>query len=187
MKARLVAYDRVAEATAEFTFEVQAPFSFEAGQTCELTLPSPRYEDADWDRVARSRSRPRPRMRRASRSATRLTGTRLQALASRGRRSGSRSISTGRSAHSCCTGTPPSRLSSSRAASGLRRFGASSRTQPSGGPPHVMTLLFSNRMLGERRLPARLRGVAAAEPELPAGRDYYRSRRAASRGATRWA
>jgi ferredoxin-NADP reductase len=45
MKARLVACDRVAEATAGFTFEVQAPFTFEAGQTCDLTIPSPLYDD----------------------------------------------------------------------------------------------------------------------------------------------
>jgi ferredoxin-NADP reductase len=46
MKARFVASDRVAEATAGFTFEAQAPFAFDAGQACDLTLASPRYEDA---------------------------------------------------------------------------------------------------------------------------------------------
>jgi ferredoxin-NADP reductase len=45
MKARLVESGRVAEATAGFTFEVQDPFTFDAGQTCDLTIPSPRYED----------------------------------------------------------------------------------------------------------------------------------------------
>jgi ferredoxin-NADP reductase len=45
MKARLVASDRIAEGTAGFTFEVPAPFTFDAGQTCDLTIASPRYED----------------------------------------------------------------------------------------------------------------------------------------------
>jgi ferredoxin-NADP reductase len=45
MKARLVATDRVAEGTAAFTFEVEAAFRFEAGQTCDLTIPAPSYQD----------------------------------------------------------------------------------------------------------------------------------------------
>lgn len=45
MKARLVATDPVAEETAGFMFEVQAPFAFVAGQTCDLTIASPRYAD----------------------------------------------------------------------------------------------------------------------------------------------
>jgi ferredoxin-NADP reductase len=45
MKARLVATDRVAEDAAGFTFEVQAPFSFDAGQTCDLTIAAPQYQD----------------------------------------------------------------------------------------------------------------------------------------------
>jgi len=45
MKARLVGSDRVAEGTAEFTLEVPAPFAFDAGQTCDLTIASPRYQD----------------------------------------------------------------------------------------------------------------------------------------------
>jgi ferredoxin-NADP reductase len=45
MKARLVAIDRVATDTAGFTFDVQAPFSFEAGQTCDLTIAAPQYQD----------------------------------------------------------------------------------------------------------------------------------------------
>ena len=45
MKARLIATDRVADGTAGFTFEVDAPFTFEAGQTCDLTIRSPRYQD----------------------------------------------------------------------------------------------------------------------------------------------
>jgi ferredoxin-NADP reductase len=74
MKARLVATERIAEATAEFTFEVQAPFSFEAGQTCELTLPSPLYEDAEGSsRTFSIASSPSDAPRLAF--ATRLTGT----------------------------------------------------------------------------------------------------------------
>jgi ferredoxin-NADP reductase len=45
MKARLVASARVAEDTASFSFEVEAPFTFDAGQTCDLTIRSPRYQD----------------------------------------------------------------------------------------------------------------------------------------------
>lgn len=45
MKARLIAVDRIAEATAGFTFELPESIHFEAGQTCDLTIPSPRYQD----------------------------------------------------------------------------------------------------------------------------------------------
>lgn len=45
MKARLIAGSRVAEGTAAFTFDVGAPFAFDAGQTCDVTIPSPLYED----------------------------------------------------------------------------------------------------------------------------------------------
>jgi ferredoxin-NADP reductase len=45
MKARLVTTDRVAADTAGFTFEAQAPFSFDAGQTCDLTIAAPQYQD----------------------------------------------------------------------------------------------------------------------------------------------
>ena len=45
MKARLVATERVAEETAAFTFEMQAAFSFDAGQTCDLTMAAPRFQD----------------------------------------------------------------------------------------------------------------------------------------------
>ena len=45
MKARLIATDRIAAETAGFTFEVSAPFTFEAGQTCDITIPSPLHED----------------------------------------------------------------------------------------------------------------------------------------------
>lgn len=45
MKARLVTTDRVAADTAGFTFEVQEPFAFDAGQTCDLTIAAPQYQD----------------------------------------------------------------------------------------------------------------------------------------------
>jgi len=45
MKARLVATDRIAEQTAAFTCELQGPFNFEAGQTCDVTIPSPQHHD----------------------------------------------------------------------------------------------------------------------------------------------
>ncbi len=74
MKARLVASEPVAEGTAGFTFEVQAPFSFDAGQTCELTIPSPRYEDGEGSsRTFSIASSPSDAPRLTF--ATRLTGT----------------------------------------------------------------------------------------------------------------
>lgn len=45
MNARLVAFDRIAAGTAGFTFELQQPFTFEAGQTCDLTIPAAPYQD----------------------------------------------------------------------------------------------------------------------------------------------
>ena len=45
MKARFVSADRVADETAAFTLELAEPFSFEAGQTCDLTIAAPRYQD----------------------------------------------------------------------------------------------------------------------------------------------
>jgi ferredoxin-NADP reductase len=45
VKARLVATDRIAADAAGFTFEVQAPFAFDAGQTCDLTIAAPQYQD----------------------------------------------------------------------------------------------------------------------------------------------
>jgi ferredoxin-NADP reductase len=45
MKARLVSSGQIAEATAQFTLEVQEPIIFEAGQTCDVTIASPRYQD----------------------------------------------------------------------------------------------------------------------------------------------
>lgn len=45
MKARLIATEHIAAETAGFTFEVQDRFAFDAGQTCDLTIPSPRYRD----------------------------------------------------------------------------------------------------------------------------------------------
>jgi ferredoxin-NADP reductase len=45
MKAKLTKVDMVAEGTGAFTFELQDPFTFEPGQTCDITIPSPRYQD----------------------------------------------------------------------------------------------------------------------------------------------
>src|SRR6476660_7704685 len=45
MKARFMKADRVAEETASFSLELTEPFTFNAGQTCDLTLASPRYQD----------------------------------------------------------------------------------------------------------------------------------------------
>ncbi len=45
MKARLIGNALVAEGTAGFTLEVETPFTFDAGQTCDITIPSPRYQD----------------------------------------------------------------------------------------------------------------------------------------------
>jgi len=45
MKARFMKADRVAEETASFSLELTEPFTFDAGQTCDLTLASPRYQD----------------------------------------------------------------------------------------------------------------------------------------------
>ena len=43
----LIATDRIAVETAAFTFELQDGFSFETGQTCDVTIPSPQYQDAE--------------------------------------------------------------------------------------------------------------------------------------------
>ena len=45
MIARLIANDRIAAGTAGFEFELQEPFTFEAGQTCDLTIPAAPYQD----------------------------------------------------------------------------------------------------------------------------------------------
>lgn len=45
MKARLVKAERIAEGTAAFTLDVTEPFTFDAGQTCDLTLAAPKYQD----------------------------------------------------------------------------------------------------------------------------------------------
>jgi ferredoxin-NADP reductase len=48
MKARLVGSQTVAERTAAFTFECDGtPFEFKAGQSCDVTLLTPKYEDAE--------------------------------------------------------------------------------------------------------------------------------------------
>ncbi len=47
MKARLIRTEEVAERTAAFTFEIEdAGFAFSPGQTCDFSLPQPKYEDA---------------------------------------------------------------------------------------------------------------------------------------------
>lgn len=45
MNARLLSVDHVAEGTAAFTFELPGSFSFDPGQTCDLTIASPKYQD----------------------------------------------------------------------------------------------------------------------------------------------
>ncbi len=45
MKARLVDVKPVAAGTMRAIFEVESAFAFEAGQTCDITLPSPKYTD----------------------------------------------------------------------------------------------------------------------------------------------
>jgi ferredoxin-NADP reductase len=47
MKARLVEIRTVADGTAAFVFEFAGvSFEFKAGQTCDVTLPAPKYQDA---------------------------------------------------------------------------------------------------------------------------------------------
>ena len=47
MKTRLVETRPIADQTAAFVFEfADAPFAFKAGQTCDVTLPAPKYQDA---------------------------------------------------------------------------------------------------------------------------------------------
>jgi len=47
MKTRLVETRPIADQTAAFVFEFSdAPFAFKAGQTCDVTLPAPKYQDA---------------------------------------------------------------------------------------------------------------------------------------------
>jgi ferredoxin-NADP reductase len=74
MKARLVASARVAEETAGFTFEVEAPFTFDAGQTCDLTIRSPRYQDEKGSSRTFSIASPPNEAPRLT-VATRLTGS----------------------------------------------------------------------------------------------------------------
>ena len=45
MKGRLVDVAQVASGTVRAIFELEDGFSFEAGQTCDITLPSPKYQD----------------------------------------------------------------------------------------------------------------------------------------------
>jgi ferredoxin-NADP reductase len=75
MQARLVGTDMVAEGTAAFTFEVDggAP-AFKAGQTCDLTLLSPAYQDAEGSSRTFSIASSPADLPRIT-FATRLTGT----------------------------------------------------------------------------------------------------------------
>ncbi len=172
MKARLVACDRIAEATAEFTFEVQAPFTFEAGQTCELTLPSPRYEDAEGSsRTFSIASSPSDAPRVTF--ATRLTGTAFK-----------------RSLLEAAIGLEID-LDGPFGSFGLHKNAAKPAVFLAGGIgitpfrsiikdatewrlPHGMTLFYSNRTPASAAFLPDLEVVAAAEPELPAGRDNHR-------------
>lgn len=45
MQARLISVERVADAAAGFWFELGAPFEFQPGQTCDVTLPAAKYHD----------------------------------------------------------------------------------------------------------------------------------------------
>ena len=45
MKARVVEVAAIAAGTVRAIFELEGGFSFEAGQTCDVTLPAPRYQD----------------------------------------------------------------------------------------------------------------------------------------------
>ena len=45
MKARLIKTKQVAAGTAGFAFELEDPFTFEAGQTCDITIASAPYQD----------------------------------------------------------------------------------------------------------------------------------------------
>ncbi len=45
MKARLVDVKAIAAGTMRAVFELEDGFSFQAGQTCDVTLPAPRYQD----------------------------------------------------------------------------------------------------------------------------------------------
>jgi ferredoxin-NADP reductase len=46
MKGRLARTEEVAEKTAAFSFELSEPLGFVPGQTCDITLPRPKYQDA---------------------------------------------------------------------------------------------------------------------------------------------
>jgi ferredoxin-NADP reductase len=46
MHARLLKIDRPADRTLGFVIQVDEPFAFRAGQSCDLTLVTPRHEDA---------------------------------------------------------------------------------------------------------------------------------------------
>lgn len=45
MNARLIEVREVAESTVGFTVETDQPLQFQAGQTCDVTISSPKYQD----------------------------------------------------------------------------------------------------------------------------------------------
>jgi len=74
MNARLIKTEQVAAGTAGFAFELQDRFTFEAGQTCDLTIPAAPYQDEKgWSRTFSIASSPSDAPRILV--ATRLTGS----------------------------------------------------------------------------------------------------------------
>lgn len=45
MKARIAEVRQIVEGTVEFGVELETPIQFQAGQTCDVTLASPKYQD----------------------------------------------------------------------------------------------------------------------------------------------
>ena len=45
MDARLIDVKQIADSTVGFVIETKQPMVFQAGQTCDLTIPSPKYHD----------------------------------------------------------------------------------------------------------------------------------------------
>ncbi len=45
MKGRIAEVRQIAEGTVEFVAELETPIQFQAGQTCDVTLVSPKYQD----------------------------------------------------------------------------------------------------------------------------------------------
>ena len=169
MKARLVASARVAEETAAFTFEVEAPFTFDAGQTCDLTIRSPRYQDEKGSSRTFSIASPPAEAPRIT-VATRLTGSAFK-----------------RSLLEAPVGCEIE-LDGPSGSFGLHRNTAKPAVFFAGGigitpfrsivgdatirrVPHRMTLFYLEPDTGEHGVPARPRGVAAPERESSADRD----------------